>query len=36
VLAEAGYESTTLNGIGLTLSHVMHGRKIPFADLSHD
>jgi len=36
MLAEAGYESTTLNGIGLTLSHVMHGRKIPFADLSED
>jgi L-threonate 2-dehydrogenase len=34
VLAEAGYESTMLNGMGLTFSHIMHGRKIPFADLS--
>jgi L-threonate 2-dehydrogenase len=36
MLAEFGYESTTVNGIALTLSHVMHGRKIPFADLSDD
>lgn len=33
VLAEAGYESTMLNGMGLTFSHIMHGRRIPFADL---
>ena len=34
MLAEFGYESTIVNGIALTLSHVMHGRRIPFADLS--
>lgn len=34
LFAEAGYESSMLNGMGLTFSHVMHGRKIPFADLS--
>lgn len=32
-LAEAGYESSMLNGMGLTFSHIMHGRKIPFAEL---
>ncbi|MEY2945606.1 MAG: hypothetical protein RL243_358 [Actinomycetota bacterium] len=36
MLAEAGYESTMANGISLTLSHIMHGRKIPFANLSED
>ena len=36
MLAEFGYESTKVNGIALTLSHVMHGRRIPFADLSGD
>lgn len=32
-LTEAGYESSMLNGMGLTFSHIMHGRKIPFAEL---
>ena len=36
MLAEAGHESTTINGISLTMSHIMHGRRIPFADLSGD
>jgi putative dehydrogenase len=35
-LASSGYESTMVNGIGLTFSHIMHGRKIPFADLTED
>jgi len=36
MLAEANYDSTMLSGMGLTFSHVMHGRKIPYADLSDD
>ncbi len=36
MLAESGHESTMANAIGLTMSHVMHGRKVPFADLSDD
>jgi 3-hydroxyisobutyrate dehydrogenase-like beta-hydroxyacid dehydrogenase len=36
MLAESGYDSTMVNGIGLTFSHIMHGRKIPFADLTED
>jgi 3-hydroxyisobutyrate dehydrogenase-like beta-hydroxyacid dehydrogenase len=36
MLSEAKYDSTMVNGIELTLSHVIHGRKIPFADLSDD
>jgi 3-hydroxyisobutyrate dehydrogenase-like beta-hydroxyacid dehydrogenase len=36
LLSESNYDSTMVNGIGLTYSHVMHGRKIPFADLSDD
>ena len=34
MLSESNYDSTLVNGIGLTFSHIMHGRKIPFADLS--
>lgn len=30
------YESTMVNGIGLTMSHIMHGRKVPFANLDDD
>lgn len=36
MLSESNYDSTLVNGIGLTFSHIMHGRKIPFADLSDD
>jgi len=36
MLAAANYDSTLVNGVGLTFSHVMHGRKVPFADLSED
>lgn len=36
MLAEAGYDSTMVNGISLTMSHIMHGRRVPFADLSGD
>lgn len=36
MLSESNYDSTMVNGIGLTFSHIMHGRKIPFADLSDD
>lgn len=31
MLSEAGYESTTLNGVAATLSKVMHSKKIPHA-----
>jgi len=30
-LADQGYESTMASGISLTLSHMMHGKKVPFA-----
>ena len=36
MLATSHYESTMVNSIELTLSHVIHGRKIPFADLDRD
>lgn len=36
MLSESNYDSTLVNGIGLTFSHIMHGRKIPYADLSDD
>ena len=36
MLADAKYDSTMVNGTSLTLSHVMHGRKIPFANTSED
>jgi 3-hydroxyisobutyrate dehydrogenase-like beta-hydroxyacid dehydrogenase len=32
MLSEAGYESTTLNGVAATLSKVMHSKKIPHAN----
>lgn len=34
MLTDANYDSTMVNGISLTFSHVMHGRRIPFADLN--
>ena len=36
MLATSHYESTVVNSIELTLSHVIHGRKIPFAELDRD
>ncbi len=33
MLTEAGYESTMVRGIELTLSRVIHGVRIPFAEL---
>jgi 3-hydroxyisobutyrate dehydrogenase-like beta-hydroxyacid dehydrogenase len=33
-LTEAGYESTTIRGVELTLSRVIHGVRVPFADLA--
>lgn len=36
LLVEAGYESTMVHSILATLSQVMHGKKIPFANLPTD
>jgi 3-hydroxyisobutyrate dehydrogenase-like beta-hydroxyacid dehydrogenase len=36
MLADSKYDSTMVNGVSLTLSHVMHGRKIPFAKPTDD
>jgi hypothetical protein len=34
LLVGAGYESTTVHGMLATFSQVMHGKRIPFADLN--
>ena len=33
MLSDAGYESTMIRGIELTLSRVIHGVRVPFAEL---
>jgi hypothetical protein len=33
MLSDAEYESTTVRGVELTLSRVIHGVRVPFAEL---